>query len=124
MGPALLGLAASIPFEWSAENPIRNGRLSDLDLEIVSTTPGGVPRPAPKLAAGSSSSNEDYKFLAQQFGAPVADGLLAAAALGYRGDVGILAIGRFLQDHAGGVPLQLNHLWAITCALFGVDLVA
>jgi hypothetical protein len=122
-GPRLFDLAAPIPSEWSAGNPIGTGRLSDLGLEIISTTPEGVPRLAPNRAV-SSSSSKDYEFLAQQFGAPVADGLLAAAALGYRGEVGILAIGRFLQDHAGGVPLQLNHLQSITCALFGVDLSA
>jgi hypothetical protein len=94
-----------------------------LGLEIISTTPEGVPRLAPKRAV-SSRSNKDYEFLAQQFGAPVADGLLAAAALGYRGEIGILAIGRLLQDHAGGVPLQLDHLQSITCALLGVDLSA
>ena len=54
----------------------------------------GIPRLALHRSA-QTHAGESYELLRGQFGAPVADGLLAAAAHGYQGEVGILAVGRF-----------------------------
>jgi hypothetical protein len=108
--------------EWLPSNDSLGKSLRRLALseqrDVVPMHDGTV-RVVPDGRA-SDYARKSYELLVRDFGAVAVD-LLTAAALGYRGEVGILSISRLLQESAGGEPLLPKHLAAISGALFSLD---